>query len=174
VIYIGLRDGTLWSFSRMARPGGPFTSKNSDSFLRNYRTCFSLCGIADSVQLMSGCEVSMKSSVVNMRAEELRPLNSICLQNAVLCAECDVVSDSPHDQCLVCGSRSLFNIPGTELNRRRQPFQGCSHPNLSSCNPYHYRRSYLHFDQSYWTHNGPNNQTQCGYRSSPRYRPNAD
>lgn len=37
-------------------------------------------------------------------------LNSVPLQNAVLCAECDVVSDSPHDTCLVCGSRSLFNI----------------------------------------------------------------
>ena len=75
-----------------------------------YRTCFSLCGIVDSVQVMSGCEVSMNSSVVNMRAEELRSLNSISLQNAVLCAECDFVSDSPHDHCLVCGSRSLFNI----------------------------------------------------------------
>jgi hypothetical protein len=52
----------------------------------------------------------MKSSVVNVRAERDRPLNSISLQNAVLCAECDVVSDSPHDHCLVCGSRSLFNI----------------------------------------------------------------
>jgi hypothetical protein len=52
----------------------------------------------------------MNNSVVNVRAEELRPLNSISLQNAVLCAECDVVSDSPHDHCLVCGSRSLFNI----------------------------------------------------------------
>lgn len=39
-----------------------------------------------------------------------RSLNAVALQNAVLCAECDVVSDSPHDQCLVCGSRSLFNI----------------------------------------------------------------
>jgi hypothetical protein len=37
-------------------------------------------------------------------------LNSVPLQNAVLCAECEVVSDSPHDICLVCGSRSLFNI----------------------------------------------------------------
>jgi hypothetical protein len=37
-------------------------------------------------------------------------LNTVALQNAVLCAECDVVSDSPHDRCLVCGSRSLFNI----------------------------------------------------------------
>lgn len=29
---------------------------------------------------------------------------------AVLCAECDVVRDSPHDVCLICGSHSLFNI----------------------------------------------------------------
>jgi hypothetical protein len=42
--------------------------------------------------------------------ERGRCLNAVALQNAVLCAECDVVSDSPHDTCLVCGSRSLFNI----------------------------------------------------------------
>jgi hypothetical protein len=52
----------------------------------------------------------MKHSVVNIDSERDRPLNSISLQNAVLCADCDVVSDSPHDHCLVCGSRSLFNI----------------------------------------------------------------
>jgi len=39
-----------------------------------------------------------------------RPLNAIALQSAVLCAECDVLSDSPHDICMVCGSRSLVNI----------------------------------------------------------------
>lgn len=39
-----------------------------------------------------------------------RILNAVALQNAVLCAECDVVSDSPHDRCMVCGSRSLVNI----------------------------------------------------------------
>jgi len=39
-----------------------------------------------------------------------RPLNAVALQSAVLCAECDVVSDSPHDVCMVCGSRSLVNI----------------------------------------------------------------
>jgi len=39
-----------------------------------------------------------------------RPLNAVALQSAVLCAECDVVSDSPHDICMVCGSRSLVNI----------------------------------------------------------------
>lgn len=37
-------------------------------------------------------------------------VNAVALQNAVLCAECDVVSDCPHDTCLVCGSRSLLNI----------------------------------------------------------------
>lgn len=37
-------------------------------------------------------------------------LNAVALQYAVLCAECDVVSDSPHDTCMVCGSRSLVNI----------------------------------------------------------------
>jgi len=48
----------------------------------------------------------MKSS----ETEGARFLNAVALQNAVLCAECEVVSDSPHDICLVCGSRSLFNI----------------------------------------------------------------
>jgi len=51
-----------------------------------------------------------------------RVLNAITLQNAVLCAECDVVSDSPHDQCMVCGSRSLVNITrmlGGNLPRER-------------------------------------------------------
>jgi len=52
----------------------------------------------------------MRGSVGESAAERGRVLNAVGLQNAVLCAECDVVSDSPHDQCLVCGSRSLFNI----------------------------------------------------------------
>ena len=50
----------------------------------------------------------------NLGAENVpergRVLNAVALQNAVLCAECDVVSDSPNDRCLVCGSPSLFNI----------------------------------------------------------------
>jgi hypothetical protein len=52
----------------------------------------------------------MKASYVEDAPERGRRLNAVALQNAVLCAECDVVSDSPHDRCLVCGSRSLFNI----------------------------------------------------------------
>lgn len=64
----------------------------------------------------------MPGSVVEIRVERRPPLNAICLKSAVLCAECDVVSDSPHDHCLVCGSRSLFNIArllGGSLPRER-------------------------------------------------------
>jgi hypothetical protein len=49
------------------------------------------------------------SGVVGSR-DRSRVLNAVPLQSAVLCAECDVVSDSPHDTCLVCGSHSLFNV----------------------------------------------------------------
>lgn len=52
----------------------------------------------------------MKGSQVDGASQAGRNLNAVALLNAVLCAECDVVSDSPHDRCLVCGSRSLFNI----------------------------------------------------------------
>jgi len=52
----------------------------------------------------------MTGSDVGSPPERGQVLNAVSLQNAVLCAECDVVSDSPHDQCLVCGSHSLFNI----------------------------------------------------------------
>ena len=52
----------------------------------------------------------MKGSYEDGASQVGRCLNAVALQNAVLCAECDVVSDSPHDRCLVCGSPSLFNI----------------------------------------------------------------
>lgn len=54
----------------------------------------------------------MRGAVVESAPPRGRVLNAVALQNAVLCAECDVVSDSPHDRCMVCGSRSLFNIAG--------------------------------------------------------------
>jgi hypothetical protein len=47
----------------------------------------------------------MKDSYVGDASQARRSLNAVALQNAALCAECDVVSDSPHDRCLVCGSR---------------------------------------------------------------------
>ncbi len=43
-------------------------------------------------------------------------VNAIRLQQAVLCANCDCISDSPHDACLVCGSRSLLPLARV-LNR---------------------------------------------------------
>ena len=49
------------------------------------------------------------SDVVGL-GERNRVVNAVPLKNAVLCAECDVVSDSPHDVCMVCGSHSLFNV----------------------------------------------------------------
>jgi len=52
----------------------------------------------------------MKVSGIEGSLARSRILNAVPLQNAVLCAECDVVSDSPHDVCMVCGSHSLFNI----------------------------------------------------------------
>jgi hypothetical protein len=64
----------------------------------------------------------MRDSMVESAPERARVLNAVALQNAVLCAECDVVSDSPHDQCLVCGSRSLFNLArlfGGSLPKKR-------------------------------------------------------
>jgi hypothetical protein len=63
----------------------------------------------------------MKEAVVEIGVNE-PPLNAISLKCAVLCANCDVISDSPHDLCRVCGSRSLFNISrmlGGTLPRER-------------------------------------------------------
>jgi hypothetical protein len=36
--------------------------------------------------------------------------NLIPLQQAVLCANCEVVSDSKNGRCVVCGSPSLLNL----------------------------------------------------------------
>ena len=64
----------------------------------------------------------MNGSGVGASRERTRALNAVPLQNAVLCAECDVVSDSPHDVCMVCGSHSLFNVArifGGNLPKKR-------------------------------------------------------
>lgn len=54
----------------------------------------------------------MTGSYGGSSTHSARWLNAVALQNAVLCADCEVVSDSPHDECMVCGSRSLVNICG--------------------------------------------------------------
>jgi hypothetical protein len=38
------------------------------------------------------------------------PRNLIPLQQAVLCANCEVISDSKNGHCIVCGSPSLLNL----------------------------------------------------------------
>jgi hypothetical protein len=45
-----------------------------------------------------------------MDATEKAEINSVCLQNAVFCTDCEVISDSPHDTCRVCGSHSLLSL----------------------------------------------------------------
>jgi hypothetical protein len=63
-------------------------------------------------------------------------LNAIPLLNAVLCADCEMLSDSASDTCEVCGSRSLLNlerllggsvgqvrarvVPAEQFDRRRE------------------------------------------------------
>jgi hypothetical protein len=47
---------------------------------------------------------------VFMDASEKLDLNAVDLRNAVLCADCEVISDSPHDTCRICGSHSLLSM----------------------------------------------------------------
>lgn len=64
----------------------------------------------------------MKGSSNQASVLRCKVLNTVPLEKAVLCAECDVVSDSPHDVCMVCGSHSLFNIArvfGGKLPKKR-------------------------------------------------------
>jgi hypothetical protein len=37
-------------------------------------------------------------------------LSAVPLLNAAFCADCETISNSPHDACTVCGSRSLINL----------------------------------------------------------------
>jgi hypothetical protein len=46
------------------------------------------------------------------------------LQHAVFCVNCETVSNSPHDVCRVCGSRSLvslFRMLGTLRGKNQHP-----------------------------------------------------
>lgn len=64
----------------------------------------------------------MSGSGASTSVKRTRVLNAVPLQNAVLCVECDVVTDSPNDVCMVCGSHSLFNIArvfGGKLPKQR-------------------------------------------------------
>ena len=44
-------------------------------------------------------------------AEKLAPMaNSIRLLEAVLCANCEMITDSTGESCVVCGSKSLLSL----------------------------------------------------------------
>lgn len=45
-----------------------------------------------------------------MEASEKTEVNTVWLRDAVLCAQCEVITDSPHDSCCVCGSHSLLSL----------------------------------------------------------------
>ena len=51
-------------------------------------------------------------------------LNTVSLDNAVFCVNCEMISNSAHDVCDVCGSRSLValcRVLGGTLHRRTAP-----------------------------------------------------
>src|SRR5580692_247972 len=99
----------------------------------------------------------MKGSVVSA-PERGRVLNAVPLENAVLCAECDVVSDSPHDVSLVCGSHSLFNVArifGGNLPKERA--------RLTPQEPFEKPREVLVFSESH----RPRRRTMVGSHQIP-------
>src|ERR1019366_1275517 len=52
----------------------------------------------------------LRGSDMNAGAHTDGGLSAVPLLNAVFCADCETISDSPHDACTVCGSRSLVNL----------------------------------------------------------------
>jgi len=59
----------------------------------------------------SACEhLSIRGLDMNTGAHTEGGLSAVPLLNAVFCAGCETISNSPHDACSVCGSRSLINL----------------------------------------------------------------
>jgi hypothetical protein len=58
----------------------------------------------------------------------LVPRNLIPLQQAVLCANCEVVSDSKNGHCIVCGSPSLLNLARVLDGRNGKVERGWTRP----------------------------------------------
>lgn len=47
---------------------------------------------------------------MNTAADSEKGLSAVPLLNAVFCADCETITNSPHDACTVCGSHSLINL----------------------------------------------------------------
>ena len=62
-------------------------------------------------------------------------LNSLTLENAVLCADCEIISDSVGEVCQACGSRSLLSLGrvlGGALGSERARIVEVDHEQLRS------------------------------------------
>jgi hypothetical protein len=60
-----------------------------------------------------------------MAAHPQGDLSAVPLLNAVFCVDCENISDSPHEACAICGSRSLvslFRMLGGSLRRQKAQF----------------------------------------------------
>ena len=47
-----------------------------------------------------------------MTAQVWLNTNLVCLQKAVLCANCDIISEGVNGYCAACGSQSLLRLSG--------------------------------------------------------------
>lgn len=58
------------------------------------------------------------------KADTEKCSGAVPLLNAVFCVDCETISNSPHDACTICGSRSLINLfrtlGGTLRSQRAQ------------------------------------------------------
>jgi hypothetical protein len=61
-------------------------------------------------ELGAGASPLLRGSDMNAGAHTDGGLSAVPLLNAVFCADCETISNSPHDACTVCGSRSLINL----------------------------------------------------------------
>jgi len=65
---------------------------------------------------------------MNAEAHTDEGLSAVPLLNAVFCADCETISNSPHDACTVCGSPSLINLfrvlGGTLRSQKPQSAEG--------------------------------------------------
>src|ERR1017187_6195035 len=76
----------------------------------------------------------LRGSDMNAGAHTDGGLNAVPLLNAVFCADCETISNSRHDACTVCGSRSLINLfrmlGGTVRSQKPQSAESGERPDV--------------------------------------------
>jgi hypothetical protein len=90
-----------------------------------------------SAQIGATVEMNVRREVLVMNAGKNTEggLSAVPLLNAVYCADCENITNSPHDECSVCGSHSvasLFRMLGGELRgAKAQPTATMAKYNLN-------------------------------------------